>query len=38
VHIRGDLTTEYYQVGRVVEAAQKAGIARIGFITKVPPR
>lgn len=38
VHIRGDLTTEYYQVGKVVEAAQKAGIARIGFITKAPPQ
>jgi len=37
VHIRGDLTTEYFQVGKVVEAAQKAGIARIGFITKAPP-
>jgi biopolymer transport protein ExbD len=37
VHIRGDLTTEYYQVGKVVEAAQKAGIARIGFVTKAPP-
>jgi biopolymer transport protein ExbD len=36
VHIRGDLTTEYYQVGKVVQAAQNAGIARIGFITKVP--
>jgi biopolymer transport protein ExbD len=37
VHIRGDLTTEYHQVGKVVEAAQKAGIARIGFVTKAPP-
>jgi biopolymer transport protein ExbD len=36
VHIRGDLTTEYYQVGKVVAAAQSAGIARIGFITRVP--
>jgi biopolymer transport protein ExbD len=38
VHIRGDLTTEYYQVGKVVAAAQSAGIARIGFITKAPPQ
>jgi biopolymer transport protein ExbD len=37
VHIRGDLQTEYYQVGRVVEIAQKAGILKIGFITKAPP-
>ncbi len=38
VHIRGDNNTEYYHVGRVVEAAQKAGIMRIGFITKPPPQ
>jgi biopolymer transport protein ExbD len=38
VHIRGDNATEYYHVGRVVEAAQRAGIMRIGFITKPPPQ
>jgi biopolymer transport protein ExbD len=38
VHIRGDLLTEYYHVGRVVEAAQRAGILKIGFITKAPPQ
>ena|ERR1043165_3227797 len=38
VHIKGDLNTEYHNVGRVVQAAQKAGILKIGFITKVPPR
>jgi biopolymer transport protein ExbD len=38
VHIRGDLLTEYYHVGRVVEAAQKAGVLKIGFITKAPPQ
>jgi biopolymer transport protein ExbD len=37
VHIRGDLLTEYYQVGRVVEIAQRSGILKIGFITKAPP-
>ena len=36
VHIRGDLTTKYYEVGKVVEIAQKAGILKIGFITKAP--
>jgi biopolymer transport protein ExbD len=36
VHIRGDLTTPYFQVGRVVEIAQKAGILKVGFITKAP--
>ena len=37
VHIRGDLLTEYFNVGKCVEAAQKAGIMKIGFITKAPP-
>ena len=37
VHIRGDFNSEYHNVGRVVEAAQKAGILKIGFITKAPP-
>jgi biopolymer transport protein ExbD len=38
VHIRGDFGSEYHNVGRVVEAAQKAGILKIGFITKAPPQ
>ena len=36
VHIRGDLTTPYFQVGRVVEIAQRAGILKVGFISKAP--
>lgn len=36
VHIRGDLTTKYFEVGKVVEIAQRAGILKIGFITKAP--
>jgi len=38
VHIRGDLLTEYWHVGRVVELAQRTGIQKIGFITKAPPK
>lgn len=38
VHIRGDLNTEYLNVGKVVESAQRAGIMKIGFITKAPVR
>jgi biopolymer transport protein ExbD len=38
VHIKGDLGTEYHNVGRVVQAAQKAGILKIGFITKAPAK
>jgi biopolymer transport protein ExbD len=36
VHIRGDLTTKYFEVGKVVNTAQRAGILKIGFITKAP--
>jgi biopolymer transport protein ExbD len=38
VHIKGDLGTEYHNVGPVVQAAQKAGILKIGFITKAPAK
>jgi len=37
LHIRGDVRAEYDAVGRVVLAAQRAGIARVGFLTE-PPR
>ena len=37
VHIRGDQATQYSNVGRVVEAAQRAGILRVAFITAKPP-
>jgi biopolymer transport protein ExbD len=36
VHIRGDLNTDYSNVGKVVQSAQRAGIMKIGFITKAP--
>ncbi len=38
VHIRGDLGGRYEFVGRVVFAAQRAGIQKIGFVTEPPPR
>ena len=38
IHIRGDLGVRYEFVGRVIAACQKAGIAKIGFITEPPPR
>ena len=37
LHIRGDVRADYAAIGRVVYAAQQAGIARIGFVTD-PPR
>jgi biopolymer transport protein ExbD len=38
LHIRGDARADYASVGKVVEAAQQAGIARIGFLTEPPSR
>jgi biopolymer transport protein ExbD len=38
LHIRGDVRADYEAVGRVVLAAQQAGIARIGFLTEPPGR
>ena len=38
VHIRGDANTRYESVGRVVFICQRAGIAKIGFITEPPAR
>jgi biopolymer transport protein ExbD len=38
LHIRGDVRADYEAVGRVVLSAQKAGIARIGFLTEPPSR
>jgi biopolymer transport protein ExbD len=37
LHIRGDVRADYASIGKVVFAAQQAGIARIGFVTD-PPR
>jgi biopolymer transport protein ExbD len=36
VHIRGDAEVRYESVGRVVVAAQRAGIFKVGFITEPP--
>ena len=38
VHIRGDSRANYDAVGRIVYACQRAGIAKIGFITEPPVR
>ena len=38
VHIRGDLNGRYEFVGRVVFAAQRAGIQKVGFVTEPAPR
>jgi biopolymer transport protein ExbD len=38
VQIRGDLAATYDGVGRVLLAAQRAGITKVAFITEPPPR
>ena len=37
VHIRGDKSSRYESVGRIVFACQRAGIIKVGFITEPPP-
>ena len=38
VQIRGDGGASYEGVGRIIYACQRAGIAKVGFITEPPPR
>jgi len=38
VQIRGDGNANYEGVGKVIYACQRAGIAKVGFITEPPPR
>ena len=38
VHIRGDEKARYESVGRVMVASQRAGIAKISFVTEPPAR
>jgi biopolymer transport protein ExbD len=38
LHIRGDGASRYEAVGRVVFAAQRAGMSKVSFITEPPPR
>ena len=38
VHIRGEQDARDESVGRLVVACQRAGIAKVGFITEAPPQ
>lgn len=38
VHIRGDQSTEYEHIAKVILNVQRAGIAKVGFITIPPAR
>ena len=36
-HIRGDVNTPYKCIGGTIFAMQRAGFARVGFISEPPP-
>ncbi|MBY8605908.1 ExbD/TolR family protein [Burkholderia arboris] len=38
VHVRGDESTRYEFVGRVIAACERAGIEKVSFITEPPAR
>jgi biopolymer transport protein ExbD len=38
LQIRGDGAADYSSVGKIIYAAQRAGIAKVGFIMEPPPR
>mgnify|MGYP006269248439 CR=1 FL=1 len=38
IHIRGDEDVEYSHVAKVLQACQKAGIAKVGFLIEPPPK
>lgn len=38
IHIRGDMSSKYSSVGRIVLAVQRAGIVKIAFITEPPAK
>jgi biopolymer transport protein ExbD len=38
VQIRGDGGANYEGVGKIIYACQRAGLAKVGFITEPPPR
>jgi biopolymer transport protein ExbD len=38
VHIRGDQNARYEFIGKVMLTAQRAGIAKVGFVTEPPAR
>ena len=38
VHVRGDQNTRYEFIGRVITECERAGIAKVSFITEPPPQ
>jgi biopolymer transport protein ExbD len=38
VHVRGDMTTRYESIGRVIYTAQRAGVQKVGFVIEPPDK
>jgi biopolymer transport protein ExbD len=38
VHVRGDMTSRYESIGRVIYTAQRAGVQKVGFVIEPPDK
>jgi biopolymer transport protein ExbD len=38
VHVRGDMSTRYEAIGRVIYTAQRAGVQKVGFVIEPPDK
>jgi len=38
IHIRGDMRSDYEPVGRILYECERAGIAKVGFMTEPPAK
>jgi biopolymer transport protein ExbD len=38
VHVRGDMTSRYESIGRVMFQAQRAGVQKVGFVIEPPDK
>jgi len=38
VHVRGDMTSRYESIGRVIYTAQRAGVQKVGFMIEPPDK
>jgi biopolymer transport protein ExbD len=38
VHVRGDMSTRYESIGRVIYTAQRAGVQKVGFVIEPPDK
>jgi biopolymer transport protein ExbD len=38
VHVRGDMSSRYESIGRVIYTAQRAGVQKVGFVIEPPDK